>query len=150
MNNSSAYQRYLLQKEAYRLRDFEMVRKLAQEAREELESKGYVKAEPLFGWIEKEWLLKGLNENVIVKKDDAYFPVVTEREEDIIDGYRGRTLIVKGRKTTLDASKFFDFIERYKGFKGKKEQQQFVVNEEMESLIASQDSFERSGAYGTR
>ncbi len=57
MNNSLAYQRYLRQKEAYQSRDFETVRKFAQEAREELESKGYVKAEPLFGWIEKEWLI---------------------------------------------------------------------------------------------
>lgn len=150
MNNSSAYQRYLQQKEAYRVRDFETVRKLAQEAREELESKGYVKAEPLFGWIEKEWLLKGLNENVIVKKDEGYFPVVTEHQEDVIDGYRGRTPIIKGSKTILDASKFIDFIERYKEFRRKKEQQQFIVNEEMESLILSQESFERRGAYGTR
>ncbi len=142
MNNSLAYQRYLRQKEAYRSRDFETVRKLAQEAREALESDGYVKAEPLFGWIEKEWLIIGLTEGAIVKKDDCYFPVATEQEQDIIDGYRGRTPIVKGKKKTLDASKFFSFIERYQEFRRKKEQQQYMANEEMQSLVVSEERYQ--------
>ncbi len=139
MNSSLAYQRYLRQKEAYRSRDFETVKKLAQEAREELENKGYVKAEPLFGWIEKEWLIKGISEGVIVKKDDGFYPVATEHEEDIIDGYRGRTPIIKGQKKTLNTSQFTGFIERYEEFRRKKEQQQYTANEEMEGLIASKE-----------
>ena len=139
MNNSLAYQRYLRQKEAYRSRDFETVRKLAQEAKEELESKGYVKAEPLFGWIEKEWLIKGISAGVIIKKDDGYFPVATEQEEDIIDGYRGRKPIIKGWKKTLNISQFTSFIERYQEFRRKKEQQQYMANEEMGSLIAGEE-----------
>ncbi len=139
MNNSVAYQRYLKQKDAYRSRDFETVRKLAQEAREALENDGYVKAEPLFGWIEKEWLIKGLNEGAITKKGDEYFPVATEHEEDIIDGYRGRTPIIKGQKKTLNVSKFTNFIERYQEFRRKKEQQQYMANKQMESLIESKE-----------
>ena len=139
MNNSVAYQRYLKQKDAYRSRDFETVRKLAQEAREELESKGYVKAEPLFGWIEEEWLIKGISDGVIVKKDDGYFLVATEYEENIIEGYRGRTPIIKGQKKSLNTSQFISFIERYEEFRRKKEQQQYMANEEIEGLIASKE-----------
>jgi len=131
---SIAYERYQKQKEAYLKGDFATVKKLANEARQELEEKGFIKTN-LFGWIEKEWLEKALQKGVIIKKGNDYIPVAIERKEDIIDGYRGRIPIVKGSKFTLDISGFSIFLEEYETYKAKKEKQQIIIDEEMRSLI---------------
>lgn len=131
---SIAYERFKKQNEACLKGDMATVKKIAYEAREELEKNDFIKTD-LLGWIEKEWLGKGLSEGAIVLKNGSYFPVAIERVENIVDGYKGRNPIIKGKKSVLDFFGFSDFLRRYEEYGNKKEKQQFAINMEFRNLI---------------
>lgn len=114
-------EKFLKAKEAYMKRDFATIIKYAAEAETSLKKDDFVSAEPLFKWIEREWLEKGLARGVIVVKDGLYYPVVREIEAEEVTGHRGRTPIVE-KKRRIDASGFLLFLfeyERYKKTKSK-------------------------------
>lgn len=135
MNSYPAHARFQKQKEAFLRGDMKTVKKLAEEARQKLESKGFVKTN-LFGWIEREWLEKALKEDVVVKKEVGYVPAVIEREEEIVTGHRGRVPIIE-KKTKLDISIWREFCKEYEEYKNRKERQQYVIDEEMGVLVES-------------
>ena len=134
MSFPNAHTRFTEQRKAYARGNMEIVRLLAEEAKQELQQSGLVKTD-LLGWIEKDWLQKGLDERTIVKRIDGYVPAVTEREEDMVTSYRGRTPISKGKKLVLSIIGFSDFLRRYEEYKLKKEQQEYVINKQLTSLI---------------
>ena len=103
-------------KRAFLNKDVTTVHNLAQEAKDYYIKNGFVSAEPLFKWIEKDWLKKGLSVGAIVCKNGLYFPIVQEIEVEVITSYRGRTpLTKKGLK--LDTAKFFLFMYEYEQYK---------------------------------
>jgi len=112
-------EKFLKAKEAYMKRDFETVKKYAAEAKTSLINDNFVQAEPLFKYIEREWLEKGLSRGVIVKKDGYYYPVVKEVEIEEVTGHRGRTPIIEKRKK-IDASGFFLFLFEYELYRKNK------------------------------
>lgn len=115
MSNQTWKDKFFKTKQAYLNKDFESVNKYATEAKNALIESGFVYAEPLFKWIEKEWLDKGLSLGVIVYKDGLYYPVIHETVIDETTGYRGRTPITE-KKIKIDASGFFAFLYEYELF----------------------------------
>ncbi len=142
MDNSADKERYLKTRKALKDGNIVLVKDLAEQSKQELIKAGYVRADPVFRWIEKEWLEKGLTEGVIVYKKNenesytGYNPKVEEIEVEEIKGYRGRNPIVEKRKK-IDASRFFNFLERYKKFK----KQQFAISEEMSELMDEEEKY---------
>lgn len=134
MTCSKAHTRFQKQKDAYMRGDFETIKKLAKEAGESLEKKGYVKAPPVFPWIEKEWLAKALRDGAVIRNRNEYLPIGVENEAETVIGYRGRTPIKQARKA-IDISKWLKFCEEYEDYKKRKEDRQFAINEEINSLI---------------
>ncbi len=108
---SKAYKRFRIQIEAYHRGDLATVKQLAEEARQELIKKGYVHAEPLRHWIKKEWLEKGLQEGVITKTPNGYFPVEDGGVVEKVISFRGRTPITE-KTVTKSYKKFNDFCKR--------------------------------------
>jgi hypothetical protein len=110
---------------------------LALKARKALEAKGMVQAYPVFGWIEKEWLEKALNEGVIRyhSKEYGYIIVANKRRDEKVVGYRGRTPITE-TKDVIDTSAFQDFLRRYQEYREKKEKTQYAINKDIQEIIA--------------
>lgn len=123
MSDSLAKQRYEKARLAFINKDFETVKKLALQSRIELENEGYVRAGPIFRWIEKEWLEKALRMGAIVGTETGYHPKAEVIEVDEITGYRGRTPTIE-KKTKLDISKFKAFCREYEEYKSKKKEDQ--------------------------
>jgi len=112
-------EKFLKAKEAYMKRDFATVKKYAAEAEASLIDDDFIKAEPLFKWIERGWLEKGLARGVIVVKDGLYYPAVKEIEVEEVVGHRGRTPIIE-KKKKIDASGFFLFLFEYELYRKNK------------------------------
>lgn len=120
MTKDEVMERFRKQKEALRKGDLLTVKRIADECRKELEEKGMVKAHPVFGWTEKEWLDKALNEGVIhFDCNYGYLITADELVDDEVVGYRGRTPITQ-TKTVLSTARFKDFLRRYEEFKSEK------------------------------
>jgi len=136
---SPAQLRFEKQKQAYCNGDISTVKRIAEEARNELIKKGYVSAWPVYKWIEKEWFAKAIQEDVISFHSDAngYQIVGYKKDEEVTVGYRGRTPIIV-KKKILDISKFRDFDKRYKEFREKKEKQQFAINNEIQNIVETE------------
>jgi hypothetical protein len=113
------------------------LKRAAIEANKYFIEKGYVQAEPLYRWIEKDWLEKGIAEGAISFKNGQYSPKGYEIETEDVIQYRGRTPITE-KKTRLDITKYLDFCRRYEKYKSDKDKQEFAVNKEMASLIQSE------------
>lgn len=103
------------------------VKQLADEARNTLETQGYVQALPTFPWIEKDWLNKALEEGVLVRLEDGYYPVASVYEEPNVVGYRGRSQVIEGLKSRTDISEFLNFLKRYSNFENQLED---ITNED--------------------
>lgn len=112
-------EKFIKAKEAYMKRDFATVKKYAAEAEASLKKDNFVNAEPLFKWIEREWLEKGIIRGVIVIKNGLYYPVVKEIEIEEVTGHRGRTPIVE-KIRRIDASGFLLFLFEYELYKKNK------------------------------
>lgn len=123
MFNQMWKENYLKSGEANRKHDLTTVKRLAAEAEREFLMDGYVQALPLFPWIEKEWLEKGIAMGAIIAKNGQYYPLVKETETEVTTGYRGRVPIVE-KKKVIDASAFSLFLYQYKEYRKKK----YVLN----------------------
>jgi len=99
------------QREALRRGDIATVKKLAKEAANELFEKGYVRANPAFPWILKDWLDKAIQEGVLVRTSTGFHPVLDESIREEVIGYKGRKPIVE--KLVNSYSKYEDFCTRY-------------------------------------
>lgn len=125
MSSTPARMRFINQKEAWKKRDFMTVKNLAEEAQKQLEQKGFVRAEPAFGWIEKEWLQRALKEGAVKKTSKGYIPAAYEVTEKRVIGHRGREPIYEA-KNMLDTSQWQSFCQRYEQYRASK------INEENE------------------
>lgn len=112
----SAYKRFLIQKAALKSGDLETVKKIGQEARKELLSKGFVQRKPTFNWIEKEWFDKAVAMGAVVEKihPDTGIKIkdywaVTVRVIEMEKQVRGKT--IKEKKTSC--KKWTDWSELY-------------------------------------
>jgi len=112
-------EKFIKAKEAYLKRDFVIVNKYADEAKDDLIKSDFVQAEPLFKWIEKVWLDKGISMGAIICKNGQYYPLVKEVESDVTTGYKGRMPITERKKIT-DVSTFTLFLYEYEQFRKSK------------------------------
>lgn len=113
------------------------IQERALKARKALEAKGLVQAWPVFGWIEKEWLEKALNEGIIRyhSKEYGYIIVANKRRDEKVVGYRGRTPITE-TKDVIDISGFQDFLRRYQEYRERQEKKQYATNKDIQEIIA--------------
>jgi hypothetical protein len=109
MSLSSDKLRFEKQEKAFLRGDLKTVRELAEEARTELRSQGWVKAGPL-GWFKQEWISYGIKIGAIIRNGNNYSLVMEETEKEIVDGYRGRKPIIT-KKKSRDISIIKQFFE---------------------------------------
>lgn len=72
------------------------------------EKKGFVRAEPLYRRMHKEWLDKGLREGAIKERDGMYYPSVDEMEEVGSDGKKYKK---------INATRYVKFSQEYEMFR---------------------------------
>ena len=116
----NAYKRFIIQKTALKKGDLETVKKIGQEAKKELLTKGFIQREPVFRWIEKEWFDKAVEMGAVVEKKDPNtgkkikdYWVVYVTEIEVEKFVRGRT-IRKKRVTSVEWDDWSKLYENYK------------------------------------
>lgn len=115
--------------------NFDQIKQHAKESVSELKKLGFISAPP-FGWLHKDCIDFGLKTGAIIIKGDFYSLVAEMVEEERIAGYRGRTPVVEkiSRRDLSRVNAFFSFCDSWQT---KHHQQEYVIDEEMRSLIGN-------------